>query len=51
MLGLSRCISQGETKKECINNIKKSIELYVSTLKEDGIAVPEENFEAMLMAV
>jgi len=48
---LPGCISQGKTKKECINNIKKSIELYVSTLKEDGIAVPEENFEAMLMAV
>ncbi len=48
---LPGCVSQGKNKIECINNIKEAIELYVSAMKEDGLAVPEDNFEAMLMAV
>ncbi|HOD38941.1 MAG: hypothetical protein BWY32_02257 [bacterium ADurb.Bin243] len=48
---LPGCVSQGKTKSDCIKNIKKAIELYVSALKEDGLSVPEENFEAMLIAV
>lgn len=48
---LPGCVSQGNTKNDCINNIKQAIDLYISVLKEDGIPIPEENFEAMLIAV
>ena len=34
---LPECISQGETKKEALKNIKEAIELHVSCLAEDGL--------------
>ena len=45
------CISQGKTKQEAIANIKEAIEGYVASLEEDGLPVPEEHFEAMVVAV
>lgn len=48
---LPGCISQGSTKDEAIANIKEAIELYVDALKDDGLPVPEESFEAMVVAV
>jgi len=48
---LPGCISQGKTKEEAINNIKEAIQGYIKALKEDGIAVPEEKFETMVVAV
>ena len=45
------CISQGRTRQEAIANIKEAIEGYVASLEEDGLAVPEEHFEAMVVAV
>jgi predicted RNase H-like HicB family nuclease len=48
---LPGCISQGKTKKEAIANIKEAIEGYIKALEEDGLPVPEEQFEAMLIAV
>ena len=48
---LPGCISQGETKAEAIDNIREAIELYIEVLEEDGIPVPEEHFDAMLVAV
>lgn len=45
------CISQGKTKEEAIHNIKEAIDLYVEALEEDGIPVPEENFDVVLLAV
>ena len=45
------CVSQGKTKHEAVANIKEAIEGYVASLEEDGLAVPEEHFEAMVVAV
>jgi len=45
---LPGCISQGRTKEEALNNIKEAIQAYIDALKEDGIAVPEERFDALL---
>ncbi|MDA8134204.1 MAG: type II toxin-antitoxin system HicB family antitoxin [Desulfobacteraceae bacterium] len=48
---LPGCISQGETKEKAIENIKEAISLYTETLKEDNLPIPEETFEAMIVAV
>jgi predicted RNase H-like HicB family nuclease len=48
---LPGCISQGETREEAIKNIREAIELYVELFEEDGIPVPIDNFEALLVAV
>ena len=48
---LPGCISQGETKETAIANIKEAIEAYVTVLEEDGMLVPEERFEALVVAV
>ena len=48
---LPGCISQGKSREEAISNIREAIELYVETLVEDDFSVPEENFEALLVAV
>jgi predicted RNase H-like HicB family nuclease len=48
---LPGCISQGKTREEAIANIREAILAYVESLQQDGLAVPEEKFEAMLLAV
>ena len=48
---LPGCISQGKTKEEAIANIKEAIQGYISVLEEDHLPVPEERFEALLVAV
>ena len=48
---LPGCVSQGATREEAVTNIKEAIEGYVQVLKEDGFAVPQERFEALIMAV
>ena len=48
---LPDCVSQGKTKKEAIANIKEAIEGYIKALEEDGLPVPEDEFEAMLISV
>jgi predicted RNase H-like HicB family nuclease len=45
------CISQGETREEAINNVKEAINVYIETLEEDYLPVPEEHFNTLLMAV
>jgi predicted RNase H-like HicB family nuclease len=47
---LPGCISQGETKEEAIENIKEAIEAYTSSLKEDGLPVPEDRLEVKLVS-
>jgi predicted RNase H-like HicB family nuclease len=44
-------VSQGGTKEDAIKNIKEAIDGYILTLKEDGLPVPEERFDAMVVAV
>ncbi|HRW48313.1 MAG: type II toxin-antitoxin system HicB family antitoxin [Caldilinea sp.] len=48
---LPGCVSQGETREEALANIREAIDLYIEALEEDRLPVPEERFEAMLIAV
>jgi predicted RNase H-like HicB family nuclease len=48
---LPGCISQGETREEAVTNIREAINLYIESLDEDGIPVPNDKFEALLVAV
>ena len=48
---LPGCISQGKTREDAISNIREAITGYVRALEEDKLKVPEERFEALLVAV
>jgi predicted RNase H-like HicB family nuclease len=48
---LPGCISQGKTKEEAVSNIKEAIDGYIAALKEDNLPIPNENFDAMVVAV
>jgi len=48
---LPGCLSQGKTKEETVGNIREAIRGYIAALEEDKLAVPEERFDAVLMAV
>ena len=48
---LPGCISQGKTKEEAISNVKEAIRGYIAALEEDDLPVPEERFEALVVAV
>ena len=48
---LPGCITQGKSKEEAIENVKEAICGYVAALKEDGIPVPREHFNSLLVAV
>ncbi len=48
---LPGCVSQGKTREEAIQNIREAIQGYISALEEDGLVVPEECFQAILVAV
>lgn len=39
---LPGCISQGKTKEEAMENIKDAINLYIGTLQDRGLPVPED---------
>jgi len=48
---LPGCVSQGKTREEAIENIKEAIQGYIKDLEEDNMPVPEERFDALLVAV
>lgn len=48
---LPGCLSQGRTRDEAIVNVKEAIEAYIEALVEDGLPVPEDKFEALVVAV
>ena len=48
---LPGCVSQGKTREEAVANIKEAIEGYIEALKEDGIPVPEEHFDTIVVTV
>jgi predicted RNase H-like HicB family nuclease len=48
---LPGCISQGSTKEEAVANVKEAIRAYIAALEEDDLPVPEERFEALVLAV
>jgi predicted RNase H-like HicB family nuclease len=48
---LPGCVSQGESREQAIVNIREAIEGYILALQEDKLAVPQEHFDALLVAV
>ena len=48
---LPGCISQGQTKEEATRNIKEAIQGYVAALQEDGLPVPEDRFEVLVLTI
>jgi predicted RNase H-like HicB family nuclease len=48
---LPGCVSQGMTREEAIANIREAITGYIAALQEDKLPVPEEHFDALLLAV
>ena len=48
---LPGCITQGRTREEALANAKEAIEGYVAALEDDGLPVPEEHFDTLLVAV
>jgi predicted RNase H-like HicB family nuclease len=48
---LPGCLSQGHSKEEAIANIKEAIEAYTLALQDQGLPVPPEEFDSMLVAV
>lgn len=48
---LPGCISQGRTREEAITNIREAIDGYVAALEEDGLPVPDEHFDTLIVAV
>ena len=48
---LPGCISQGRDREEAVEHIKEAIDAYVEALLDDGLPVPEDKLDAMLVAV
>ena len=48
---LPGCISQGKNRAEALENIKQAIEAYIAALEEDNLEIPEDRFDAMLVAL
>ena len=48
---LPGCVSQGETKEIAVENIREAIEGYILALEDDGLPVPPERFEAILLNI
>jgi predicted RNase H-like HicB family nuclease len=48
---LPGCVSQGRSKQEAVTNVREAILAYVAALEEDDLAVPEERFETLVVAV
>jgi predicted RNase H-like HicB family nuclease len=48
---LPGAVSQGRTKAEAIENIRDAIELLIDVMREHGDPIPEDDFEAVLVAV
>ena len=48
---LPGCVSQGESRQTAIANIREAIDGYVLALEDDNLPVPEEHFDALLLAV
>ncbi len=40
---LPGCISEGDTYDDAMVNIKEAITLYLESLQDDGLPIPEEN--------
>lgn len=50
-LSLPGCVSQGESREAAIANIKEAIKVYIETFEKDGLPVPEDRFDAVLVSL
>ncbi|BCV24008.1 type II toxin-antitoxin system HicB family antitoxin [Gelria sp. Kuro-4] len=48
---LPGCVSQGKTKEEALRNIREAGGAYIEALEQDGLPVPQERFDVMVVAV
>jgi predicted RNase H-like HicB family nuclease len=48
---LPGCISQGETREQAVKNIKEAIEGYVAALEDDGLPIPDDHLDTLVIAV
>ena len=48
---LPGCVSQGRTREKTIENIREAIAAYIEALEIDGLPVPEDKFNALLIAI
>jgi len=48
---LPGCASQGDTLEEALRNIQEAIELYVWSLKDDGLPIPESDQRVIVQEV
>lgn len=50
-LSLPGCVTQGRTRTDAIVNAREAIALYLEVMSEDDHPIPEERFEAIIVAV
>lgn len=48
---LHGCVSQGQSRDEALANVRDAIAAYIEVLREDGLPVPEERFDTLVVAV
>ena len=48
---LAGCVSQGATREEAIANAREAVKAYVAALEQEGLPVPPERFDTLLVAV
>ena len=48
---LAGCISQGASREEAIANAREAVAAHVQALEQDGLPVPRERFDTLLVAV
>ena len=48
---LPGCISQGQTREAAVRNIKEAIEGYIAALEDDGLPVPDDHLDTLVVAV
>lgn len=48
---LPGCVSQGESREQAIQNMREAIAGYILVLQDDKLPIPEEHFDALVVAV
>ena len=48
---LPGCVSQGECREQAVVNIREAIEGYILALQDDHLAVPQDHFDTLVVAV
>jgi predicted RNase H-like HicB family nuclease len=43
---LPGCVATGETRQECLQNIREAISMHIDGMREDGLPIPEPSSEA-----